>query len=73
MPAVVEHVKTELPAVERFPETTPEYATVIGCRVTAVAGLTSIARGKPKTPSNTRVLENGLPKRAASVIAYPVT
>jgi hypothetical protein len=52
----VEHVKTELPAVERFPETTPEYATVIGCRVTAVAGAPSIARGKPKTPSNARVL-----------------
>jgi hypothetical protein len=37
-PEVVEQVKTELPAVIKFPETRPSYATVIGCKVTAVEG-----------------------------------
>ena len=63
---MVEQVRTELPAVERLPATTPEYATLMGCRVTAVAGLANRANGRPNAPSKARVLESG--KRVANFI-----
>ena len=66
MPDVVEHVRTEFPAAERLPATTPEYATVMGCRVTALAGLANRASGRPNAPSRAKVLDSG--KRVANFI-----
>jgi hypothetical protein len=77
---VVEHVNTEFPAVERFPATTPEYATVMGCKFTADAGPARRVIGITKARIAAQRLEAKLARffkaesnSALSMVATPLT
>jgi hypothetical protein len=80
VPDVVEQVRTEFPAVERFPAITPEYATVMGCRFTADAGPISnvIGTAKARIAAQRLVaflasLVTAESKRALSMVYTPLT